>query len=895
MNSLNEIVVSFENEQKENSYQQSEENNNKEIITSNKQLTYLIYHCYENLSKSLYKTTINKINNLVKVQNIDIFDLSWKIYLLRIKAQLKIVEKKFDKYLFDSFEKMKFKNKINSIKKYLNLILDDLNLFIQKFSFQNDTDAVEKLDELLNCYFEYIYLYCLFNKKLGNIVEVISFLSLFINLYNKTFLIAKSEHTLSYIEKCFILLCQVLISNEDYLKAIYYIDITINICFKHLIYNSKDIEDGVFRGNKNESLVIKKKENSILNIKQLEIETEKAYGEKKIKNVIFHIIILYFYRGLCYENLGKINLSIKCYYQCEWFKNNFFYHSFQKLSILFRNMIDKSLELKKALDFLIRRIKFLERMQFMIKKQLAKKEKDTEKKQLVYEELINGSKYKKLENNILKLNINEIDTINRFNFKKNIIEPNGRKREGIYKNIFMSDTRLLNTYLREDFRDIIDNMDKIKTLDINFVTKDKIQKFLRGIYFEQSLKRPKKKRKNIINDMKNNLDADKKRKKYIKYLTTKKTVQSISETYKITNDISTPVSKKEILNKANKKFSSDSTFKLAQILITKNKSRIFSPTSVKTTRPKSSISNRRQISLEKTQTIKRVLSPIFKKSESSLYIKSNEKGIFSPFSNRKKYLDNNNNTMITPIEKNKYVKKEYRTVKTNKKYRARSARLYNRIPIEDKKLNKFFNKKYLRKRNYIKALQDRDLKFQTFILKIKKSQIFPIDIYNKELMKQKANELFQRVIGVYLASPSNEKYNYKTVEKSPKLYEKLQNALISSLDKKAIIKYNIERNKERNKSRPMTEQMNLYLKDVDNKNKNAINNLEKNISDIKQQEIIEMKNYQRINKNIKLLGLKEENEKNEKSNINNKIKYANINTNYRDNKKRIYYKNNNNK
>ena len=81
-----------------------------------------------------------------------------------------------------------------------------------------------------------------------------------------------------------------------------------------------------------------------------------------------------------------------------------------------------------------------------------------------------------------------------------------------------------------------------------------------------------------------------------------------------------------------------------------------------------------------------------------MYIKSNEKGIFSPFSNRKKYLDNNNNTMITPIEKNKYVKKEYRTVKTNKKYRARSARLYNRIPIEDKKLNKFFNKKYLRKR-----------------------------------------------------------------------------------------------------------------------------------------------------------------------------------------------------
>ena len=53
----------------------------------------------------------------------------------------------------------------------------------------------------------------------------------------------------------------------------------------------------------------------------------------------------------------------------------------------------------------------------------------------------------------------------------------------------MSDTRLLNSYLREDFRHIIDNMSKIKILDIDITTREKMQKLLRGIYFDQSLRK----------------------------------------------------------------------------------------------------------------------------------------------------------------------------------------------------------------------------------------------------------------------------------------------------------------------------------------------------------------------------------------------------------------------
>ena len=107
----------------------------------------------------------------------------------------------------------------------------------------------------------------------------------------------------------------------------------------------------------------------------------------------------------------------------------------------------------------------------------------------MYKNLYNSDKLIKLENKLLNLNINEVDTINRFDIKKNIKEPNGRKREGVYKNIFMSDTRLLNSYLREDFRHIIDNMSKIKILDIDITTREKMQKLLRGIYFDQSLRK----------------------------------------------------------------------------------------------------------------------------------------------------------------------------------------------------------------------------------------------------------------------------------------------------------------------------------------------------------------------------------------------------------------------
>ena len=62
-------------------------------------------------------------------------------------------------------------------------------------------------------------------------------------------------------------------------------------------------------------------------------------------------------------------------------------------------------------------------------------------------------------------------------------------------------------------------------------------------------------------------------------------------------------------------------------------------------------------------------------------------------------------------------------------------------------------------------------------------------------MKKKANEFFQRVMGIYISNPSywNKVQN---CDKNSKFNEKLVDALISSLDNDAIIKYNIQKNKK---------------------------------------------------------------------------------------------------
>ena len=863
MNDPKDIIVSIENikeEEEINQHPVEEDINEIEAQTEESRMNNLVFHLFENVGKKFYKRTLKEIDLLIQNKYLKGYSKAWKIYILKIRGILKIIKKKIDKYLIQHFEKAKMKHHINSIKKYLNQIPIELNYFFENFIDENIIYEVDKIDYLIRCYFEYIYLYAFFNKKIDNTIESITFLSFILRLYKETQFIVKHERTISHIEKCFILLSYMFIYNEDYFSAFEYLNIAMDVCLKHIIFDTKDPNDGIYMGDKNKLIyLINKKENFGLNKNKYENELENNFGDKKIKRIISHIIIIYLYRGICYENIGKMKNSIKCYYQCLWFINHFFYDSFKNLSRLITNILDKSLEFKGAVDFLVKKINYYDRIQSLIKNIKTKNDSDKEDKKqnnILFNNFSSSKKFKGLINKLSKLKINEIDTVNKFEVKKNIKDLSSRKREGKDKNIFLSDIRLLDAYLREDFKVMIDKMDKIKSFDMDFSTRDKIQKFLRRLYFEENQEKLKKRRLNGLYITNKKLrNPLKSRTSIIKY----DDLDILKNNFKKTNIIK----KKDLMSPKERNIYT-SELKLTHLPQEKYIT-IKSPKSCKNIRTISAFSDKRTFSLNKPK----------------------DKRIFSPISFK---LDIKSQTYSSP-RKEKLNFKKGSFIKKYRKMKLFSAKVVNKIETENKELNKFFNKKYIQKRNYIKKLEDRELKFQKCILKLKDTPKSPMQIYNKEVMKQNANQSFQKIMTLFISNPVNWKENLSPQEvKNIMLYDKLQSSLIKSLDRNVLIKFKNEEKRQKGTKHYKIEELNLSLKDINENNINLIKDIDNKLEGIKQREIIKNKNYQKlVIKNRKFLKYK--NERSLQSL--RRIKFKSVNISPISNYKKISFSNNN--
>ena len=786
MNDPKDIVVSIslgKEEKNNNSSEQSIEEDNKDnkenlVLTEEARFNNLFLHLKENLSKKLFKKTIKEIDVLLESKYIEDYSQIWRISILKIRAILKIIKKKIIKYLINHYEKAKLKHHIYGIKKYFNLILIEFNNFLS-----NNKDSIiinnkEMVDQLLLCYCDYIFYISFFHKKIGNIIESVSYLSFILRLSKETQLIVKSMETIYKMEKCFILLAHMLIYNEDYFSCIEYLNIAMDICLKNIIFQTNDLSDGVFKGDKSKIIYSGNTSNFSLNKNKIENEVENSYGDKKIKKIILNIVYIYFYRGICYENIGKMKNSIRSYYQSLWFLNHFFVVNFKNFSNLIKIILDKSIEFKEAIDYLDKKIKYYDHIQLKIKNQNKKKNKD--EKNNKYGKNLYAKKFKGLVNKLDKLKINEIDTVNKFEIKKNIKCLNLVKREGRDKNIFLSDIRLLNTYLREDFRIIIDKMNKIKSYDMDYQTRERIQKLIRKIYFDQSQRK-------IKNMKKNNF-------------------LSSSASFKILN-----------IKKSNDniKINNNRYEKLMDSLNISKKMRSKSAYS----RQESS-----KMLLPKSNN--------FLKSQSINYKSININVIL----NKNKENSNSNFKKRELINKSK-------NIRVNSACGSRKIKIYE----ENKELNRFFNKKYIAKRNYIKKLENRELVFQKTILRLKNTPKTPFQLYNKEIIRQNANESFNNKMTLLISTPLNWKENFSEEEvKKIMEYDKLQNAFLKSLDKNALIKYKEEEKKQKNKKIYIADGFNWLDKNPNEYNKNLIDKLDMGIEELRQREIIENKNFKKL-------------------------------------------------
>ena len=751
MNDPKDIIVTISLGKEDNPLNQAitEENKENQIITKEHHFNNLMFHLRENLSKKLYKKTIKEIDLLFLKKYIEGYSRSWKISILKLKAILKIVKHKIIKYLINHFEKIKLKHHINGIKRYLSYALNELNKFFEDNEDINIINDEEMVDDLLYCYYDYIYLISFFYKILGNVIESISYLSLILRLNKETKLVVKSPKTFYKIEKCFILLSQILICNEDYISSIEYLNLAMDICLKDIVYQTKDISDGI-----------------LLEKRYQKIKNEKEIDNKKIRKTILNIVFIYLYRGVCYENLGKLKNSIRCYSQCLWFINHFLMNNYNHFSNLIKHILKKSLECKETIDYLHKKIINQEYLQLKLKNQhKIDLDKDEKKGSRILSKSLCSKKFKGLVNKLGKLKINEIDTVNKFEIKKNIKSLSLRKREGKDKNIFLSEIRLLNTYLREDFRVIIDDMDKIKSFDLDYSTREKIQKLVRKLYFDQNQKKLNLQKKNDQNISSRNLDNNPGK-----------------------------INSKEIALKSYKFY--PLTLRLSNLKKEKIKTMKSQPLIFKQSRAKSTFARDKNINLDSKNIIN---SPELKKRE--------------------------------------FLKK-YKRIKLN------SAGALSKIEEENKKLNRFFNKKYLLKRHYIKKLEDRELTFQKNVLRLKNTPKMPIKLFNKEVVKQNVKNYYDKTMTLLLGTPINWKDNLSEEEiRNIIHYNKLENAVIKSLDKNILIKFDEEKKKYRNKKGHIIEGFNNSLSDIRNNNKNIIEKLNLKLEELRLKEIRENKNY----------------------------------------------------
>ena len=541
------------------------------------------------------------------------------------------------------------------------------------------------------------------------------------------------------------------ICNEDYSIAFEYLNIAMDICLEYIIYQTEDLKDGVFTFDKS---------------KIKDSNEKKSFKINNIKRIIPNIIFIFLYRSICYENIGKITNAVKCDYQSIWFLNHFYSKKFRYIYYLIKNILEKRNELKNALIFLEKKIKYYEIKRKRNKKEENSKEEIEKKKK---SKSLFSVKFNNLVKKLENLKINEIDLVNKFEEKKNLKDANSHYIESKDKNIFLYGIRLYNTYLREDFRPIMNTMNKIKTLDFDYQEKEKIQKFLKRAYFEQNQRNI---RLNLMNQQKN--------KSYL-------SIPNNNQKIKI---------KRNILKK-----------------------RVFSDNFRNTT---------------------------FIRNENNIRANSMKNKTIDSIKNLNK---NESLDVIQEIKIRKIPK--YKIIKLTSICDGRE------VYKENETLNKFFNKRYLAKRAFVKKLEDRELLFQKHILREKNHPKIPFTPYNKEIIKNKVRNKYLEILSLSTTNPQVWRENvtreeYRRIRK----FNRLENAAICSLNKSALTKFKEEEKKmKKNKLIFFEEKDNNNNKlKANDENKSMIEKLNSNLELINQRENIETKNFQKLyNENKKYI------------------------------------------
>ena len=753
MNQMKEIIIDLEKEKNE-----KQKNKNKgtqqivkiKINSSNRyDLNYWLLALKEKLYKRSYKKVIKDITTLGLIDQYKTSEFGYKIRIFYIQAKLKIIENKIFKYHINENEISK--HQINKCFEYAKDIPDEIkslfevlpdNIFDDHKYYENIKKRnyiIEYTDNMIRCYYDYIYTMAIFNFKINNFVKSISYLCLGLQLFDFSKNYILSAQTLFKIEKCLILLSKIYIINEDYENALPYLNDAIKICFKQILFQVHDIFYGVFIGE----------EKDIKSVDKSELEKLK---DSRIKRIILNIIIIFLYIGICHENMSKIKKATAFYKQCEWFTRIFLSKDNNTIYKLFFKLKKKSIDVCNIIDFLKKKIIAVDKI---IKKKLEETLLEEELKKNGSVNLGYDIKYKGLVDKLEKLKIKEIDTVNKFDENNNlrIINKTSTHRSIREKNIYMSNIKLLEAYLSKDFRDIVNDMKTINIFDINNIIRSKIQKTIDQMYYTENQKRLKNEKLNISQDAIHKKIFTLKKQYYQKSL-----IENDKEDNKRYSKINEPLSD----NKMN------IMINLSQNNFLKNQ---IENNSIKSNTKSFFFLNKETSKLNLTTREKNTLPS----SNYGLLINN------SLISTQKKITANTpkNITFIDNLNSSRRLFDKKR----------------EKITISNPRTTKnhyFLNLGYLKKRNYIKKLADREFKFQKCLIRTKKSPIPKIQFFNKGISRVEADNSFFKIKSLVSNMNINNDWKEAMTQRDYREFmmrSRLENAFLTSLDNSALEKY----------------------------------------------------------------------------------------------------------
>lgn len=420
------------------------------------------------MAKCLYKSVFKDVtSNIKKYTSLPIH---WKAISLKLKAMIKIINKKRKKYNLSNTFDQNVRFELNRISQYSITILNDISYLINIItqSLNNDLNLpihFDIVEDIIKHFLDFLVQKSILYGSIGKIAQSISFLFLCTGLIKNSINYIINPDTLGIIEKCYLLLSNLFIQNCDFEKALKFTNDSLYYSFRELFFRLD------FLSSINSPNFSKKK-------------------KRIINKIILNISIGYYYRGVCFENLTDIKKAAENYKQCFYFSKKFMENN-KNLQLLkfFKKILNRILIYNNSISFIIEedeKMKLHTKLKSRGRNNVKKTKRYHSEQFKDFSISLEEKKFEKSKKKIEQIKIPEIDMVDKF--KKNQRETTSTSKVKA-NDYILSNIRLLHAYLNENgFKKFIKSLDKITICDFDYQTKEKIQKLVNKMYYDHSMR-----------------------------------------------------------------------------------------------------------------------------------------------------------------------------------------------------------------------------------------------------------------------------------------------------------------------------------------------------------------------------------------------------------------------